>query len=221
MRASFLGKISFTQALRLEHEAHKTVRDGGEGVTLGFETGPVITLGVRGTERDLLWPSELLSRRGFEIYRLERGGQATLHNPGQLVIFPICDIREIGARAWVDLLLSIGAQTLREFGKEAHRRKGQPGLYSRDGKVLAIGIRVLQGISTHGVAINVGNDLADFQSIRPCGVADAPVDRVGPEFALATVFSAWLRNFRSALPLGLTSSPNLTNLECSSSDVRL
>lgn len=211
MRADFLSYIPFNQALDRETAAFGRVRDGGEPEIIGFETGPVITLGVRGDDADLEWPAAEIVERGFEVVRIDRGGQATLHNPGQLVIFPVVDIRSFGARAWVDLLLEVSRVTIAGFGKESRCRAGQPGLYSDKGKIAAIGIRLRQGISTHGVSINVSNRLADFAAIRPCGVRGAPVDRLGAEYPLADVFAAWLKNFTDQL----TSDSKLTSLGCS------
>jgi len=218
MDHTYLGLIPFAKALELEQQAWSAVVTGpSEGVVLGFESEPVITLGVRGGPEDLLWSESERAARGFSLVQLERGGQATLHNPGQLVIFPIMRIQEIGARAWVEQLLAVTGRTLKTFGAEVSCRKGQPGLFSSKGKVVSIGVRVRQGISTHGLAINVCNDLSHFEGIRPCGIIGAPMDRVGGETEL--VFAEWIRNFQRAAALGLTSSGNLNNLECS--DVRL
>jgi lipoate-protein ligase B len=217
MLERYFGKISFDEALRLEAAAFARVGAGGADEILAFETGPVVTLGVRALPEDLLWSEKELAQKGFEIRKLRRGGQATLHNPGQLVIFPIADIRRLGARAWVQLLLDVTARTLRAYGKEARCRKGQPGLYTAEGKIAAVGLRVQKGVSTHGISINVANDLADFAAIRACGVAGAPLDRVGNGAAPEAVFFSWLKNFKDEL----TTPRNLTNLECSSSDVRL
>jgi len=217
VRAQYLNKIPFGEALRLEQEAFARVLAGGQNEVLAFETDPVITLGVRGSAEDLRWSPEEIERRGFRVHHLERGGQATLHNPGQLVIFPIVNIRHIGARVWVQMLMDVTQWTLHDWGKEARCRQGRPGLFTNIGKIMAVGIRVHQGVSTHGVSINVSNDLADFAGIRPCGVAGAPVDRIGTSVSLEAVFSDWLRNFTR----GLTMPQNLTNLECSSLDVRL
>ncbi len=227
VRYDYLGQIAFSQALEREAAAFARVReaqpDSASAEVFGFETGPVITLGVRAGEDDLIWSKKQIAARGFEIRKLERGGQATLHNPGQLVIFPIVNIRALGARAWVDLLQDVTRETLRGFGKGVRCRKGRPGLFSDHGKVVAVGIRVRDGISTHGLAINVSNELADFAAIRPCGETSAPVDRVGSAAHLPALFAAWSNNFENAVSLGLTSCRNFTSLESTEKlgDVRL
>ena len=206
MRGQFLGKISFQAVLEHERSAFTQARLG-DAVVLGFETGPVITLGRHANDQDILDP------RGFEIVRLERGGQATLHNPGQLVIFPILPLRGLGTRAWVDGLLEVTRITLIEFGKTTRCQDGRPGLFSDHGKVVSVGLRVREGVSTHGLSINVCNELADFKAIRACGVTDAAVDRLGADYSIEGVFKAWLKNFERWSARGLTSDRNLTNLD--------
>lgn len=210
----YLGKISFAHALAREAACWNIARASGAGTVLGFETGPVITLGARGCSEDVL------VGEGWEVVNVERGGQATLHNPGQLVIFPVVNIREIGARRWVACLLDVTMATLREFGVESNCREGQPGLYTKIGKIASVGIRVRAGISTHGISINVCNDLRDFAAIVACGVKGAAVDRIGEDIELEEVFRAWMRNFSAISDSKLTTCSFLPNLEASLPFVR-
>jgi lipoate-protein ligase B len=209
----FLGLVSFQEVLRRQERHFHYVSQNSEGVILGFECEPVITLGVRGSESDLEASPEALNARGFAIERVDRGGQATVHNPGQLVIFPIVPVRDLGARHWVNFLLRVTRLTLSSFGCESECREGQPGLYTKKGKVASIGVRFRQGVSTHGVAINVHNELSDFGFIRACGIRRAPVDQLGGSFRVDEVFSRWLEIFSKELPPELTKPPNLQNLE--------
>lgn len=214
MISRFLGKIDFEHALQLEKEIVSRVRQGGAGEVLGFESDCVITLGKRSSPADLTGDAGALAK--FRIIKVDRGGQATLHNPGQLILFPVFDIRALGAQSWVNYLLQVSMQTLREFGVKALCRAGAPGLFTDQGKIASIGLRIRDGVSTHGMAINVINDLTDFGAIRTCGVTKAPMDRLGRQTP-GSVFEVWMKFFND----GLTSSRNLTNLECSSRDVRL
>lgn len=211
----FLGLISFQEALRRQEDHfHYVSQDSGSGgVILGFECEPVITLGVRGSESDLEAAPEALKARGFAIQRVDRGGQATIHNPGQLVIFPIVDVHDLGARRWVSFLLRVTRLTLDSFGCESQCREGQPGLYTKKGKVASIGVRFRRGVSTHGVAVNIHNELTDFGFIRACGIRQAPVDQLGGSFRVEEVFSRWLEIFLKELPPELTKPANLQNLE--------
>jgi len=214
MQSEFLGLIHFGAALARQQEIFTRVRHGDNGVLLGFESEPVITLGIRANSEDLIKPE------GFALFNLDRGGQATIHNPGQLVIFPIVSVKMIGARRWIECLRDVTAQTLKGFDKPLQWNPQCPGLYSSTGKVVSIGIRVRRGISTHGLAINVRNRLEDFRAIRPCGVQDAPLDLVG-DYPLTDIFNAWVENFHARLAHELTSPRFLPNLLSSDQNVRL
>lgn len=195
METRYLGLISFSNALAEEDAAFRSVSENGEPLVLGFEAKPVITLGVRGTaEADLTVPEIELSRRGFELFRVPRGGQATLHNPGQLVIFPVFKIGRV--RPWIELLAEVTRDTLSDFGVDCRWDACKPGLYTGRGKITAFGLKIREGISTHGLAINVHNRLEDFQLIRACGESDVQVDRFQRPIDLPAVFSIWCEHLR-------------------------
>jgi lipoyl(octanoyl) transferase len=200
MDARFLGRIPFSEALQQEDEAFAAVlAKTSPGIILGFETDPVITLGRRASSgQDLLCDASELERLGFHVHHVDRGGQATIHNPGQLVIFPIWPVRAIGVRAWVESLAHITQLCLSEWNIESQWREKSPGLYTARGKIMACGVRVRRGISTHGLALNVNNQLTDFAMIRACGVHNAPVDRIARGANLASVFAQWTNKFRLA-----------------------
>ncbi len=201
MQQQYLGRVAFSNALEQQGLAYSQVqREDSIGVVLGFESDPVITLGLRGRAGDDLVESvEGAEKRGFAVVRVDRGGQATLHNPGQLVIFPVVSVRAIGARAWICMLAKTTRGCLAEFGFESAWNERRPGIYTARGKIAAMGVRIRNGISTHGVAINVANEIDDFQWIRACGVEHAAVDKMGDEFALETVFKVWTQKFRTEL----------------------
>ncbi len=144
---------------------------------------------------------------------VDRGGQATIHNPGQLVIFPVINIKDLGTRAWVNFLLKVTRLTLAEFDFHSVCVDGAPGLYSAKGKVASIGVRIRQGISTHGVAVNIYNELSDFGLIRACGVDGAQVDQLGGDHKVEGVFGKWMQIFEAELPRELTKERRLQNLE--------
>lgn len=196
MDSRFLGWVSFAAALEIQENLWREARVSRAGCLLGFESEPVITLGVRGeSATDVVGDYQDLQRRGFAIHTLDRGGQATIHNPGQLVIFPVCDVREIGVRRWIDHLAEVSVRTLRAFGVESHWNPDCPGLYTERGKIMSCGVRVRHGISTHGIAINVSNQLEDFSLIRACGVSGARVDRMGEGLCLSEIFARWVTEF--------------------------
>jgi len=190
----FLGRVNIGAALELQENFWRERRE----CLLGFESEPVITLGLRGRDgADLVLNRDVLTERGFQILSVDRGGQATLHNPGQLVIFPVCDVRRFGARGWIELLSQVTVETLRAFGVESAWRADCPGVYTSRGKIMSCGVRIRQGMSTHGIAINVCNDLNAFALIRACGVSGAAVDSIGEGFSPSAVFTRWCETFNS------------------------
>ncbi|MGE0526642.1 MAG: lipoyl(octanoyl) transferase LipB [Bdellovibrionales bacterium] len=198
MQATYLGHLPFDRALVAQEEALSCVRAGtADGVILGFESDPVVTYGVRGDpESDLMHSQDCFRRLGFQFHKLDRGGQATMHLPGQLVIFPVVAIRSMGPRAWIDFLIRITREMLAVEGLETHWKSEAPGLYSHHGKVVSLGIRLRHGVSTHGLAIQVHNDLEPFSWIRTCGVASAPMDRLRTSLSLEEIFTRWTQAFR-------------------------
>lgn len=196
MKSRYLGRVAFDHAVEAQEQIKREILEaGGQGVLLGFETEPVITLGVRGEpERDIVFG-------GFEIRRVDRGGQATLHNPGQLVIFPVVPIRGVGVRNWIEGLAAVTITTLREWGVEAAWDESRPGLYTARGKIMSLGVRLTHGVSTHGLAINVCNNLGDFGAIRVCGASCAAMDRMGEEIKPERVFPVWVQNFQRQFAL--------------------
>ncbi len=143
------------------------------------------------TTHDQHWPGEqrLTQQTGIPVIRTERGGSITYHGPGQLVGYPILRLTDHcpGPKAYVRRLEEVMIATLAEWGITAHRREGLPGVWvggDRPAKIASIGVRISQGITTHGFALNVCPDLEPFSHIVPCGIADC---RVTSMAALLTV----------------------------------
>ncbi len=193
----FLGRVSFQAALAAQEQWHRRIATGeSRGVILAFESEPVVTLGVRGDARtDLTIPQAELALLGFSLLQLDRGGQATLHHPGQLVIFPMIQLRREDLRSWICRLVEITRECLRSWQIEARWDEAQPGLYTSQGKIMALGLRLRGGITTHGLAINVSNALSDYALIRACGVSGAAVARMGEGIALEEVYARWVATF--------------------------
>jgi lipoyl(octanoyl) transferase len=144
------------------------------------EHPPVYTLGR--TTQEGHWPGEdRLSREtGIPVIRTERGGSITYHGPGQLVGYPILRLTDYcpGPKAYVRRLEEVLIATLAEWGITAHRREGLPGVWvggDRPSKIASIGVRISQGITTHGFALNVCPELEPFSHIVPCGILDCRV----------------------------------------------
>ena len=130
-----------------------------------LEHPPVFTLGMNAGPEHLLTPGDI------PIVKIDRGGQVTYHGPGQLVVYPLIDVRRanFGVRDLVTALEQSVIEYVRGFDIEATTHKGAPGVYVADKKLASVGIRIRRGASYHGLALNVNMDLEPFQRINPCG----------------------------------------------------
>jgi lipoyl(octanoyl) transferase len=130
-----------------------------------LEHPPVFTLGVNASRQHLLAPGDI------PVVQIDRGGQVTYHGPGQLVVYPLIDLKRLrfGIREFVTALERAVIGLAAESGIEAESRRGAPGVYVAGRKLASIGVRVSRGGSTHGLALNVALDLEPFGRINPCG----------------------------------------------------
>jgi lipoate-protein ligase B len=146
-------------------------------VVLLLEHPPVITLGIRAKREHLLLSPEALARRGITLTESPRGGDITYHAPGQLILYPILQLKpaEADAHSYVHALEEIALRTAARFGVTAYRRAGKTGAWTDQGKLAAIGVRFRRWVSSHGMSFNVNVDLAGFDAIVPCGLRGEPV----------------------------------------------
>ncbi len=171
------GLVAYQDAWQLQQRIAERVRCGGGESLVLLEHPPTYTLGARGNAEHLLLSHEALASRGAEVHRTDRGGDVTFHGPGQLVGYPIINIRRYGeGPSWyVRTLEAVLIDVLARFGIDAARSPRNHGVWVGNAKIAAIGVRVSRGITTHGFALNVSTDLAYFQHIVPCGLVDAGV----------------------------------------------
>ena len=130
-----------------------------------LEHPPVFTLGLAGKMEHVLAPGDI------PVVHIDRGGQVTYHGPGQLVVYPLLDLKrqKLGVRELVEGLENAVIDTLALYGIEARGRRDAPGVYVGEKKICSIGIRVRRGCTYHGIAFNVHGDLEPFNRINPCG----------------------------------------------------
>ena len=199
MKIIWQGLCGYHEGLERQRELHAEVRAGGPDVLLAMEHPGVITLGRRAQACDEVLPSS-----SIEVVTTDRGGQATLHSPGQLVIYPIVDLRRanISIKSFVGLLLETTARVLRSRGIAAEADLERAGVFTREGKIAFCGLRVENGVTRHGLSLNVLNNLNLFNQIRSCGVASAALSswaeyKNPPE--LEEIFSEWRREFEPQL----------------------
>jgi lipoate-protein ligase B len=181
VRLNRLGLLDYATAWRWQIEAAEALREGlGEETLALVEHLPVFTFGRRVRPEHLLLDAADIQRRGAEVIESDRGGDITFHGPGQLVAYPILDLRSrgLGAVDYVRLLEETVIRALGTFGIGASRAAGRPGVWVDGAKIAALGVRVQRGITTHGFALNVETDLSWFDLIVPCGIADAGITSI-------------------------------------------
>ena len=179
-----LGLADYREVLALQEELNEQRRDGQVGDTiLIVEHPPVITLGARKSANKLLIGPDVLAQRGIDLVEIRRGGGTTLHNPGQLVFYPILDLQRLGLDVgrYVRTLEAVGIELLETLGVRSERRHGYPGLWVGARKIASIGVRVSRFVTRHGMAINVANDLSLFDVMVPCGLEGVEMTSVEKE----------------------------------------
>ena len=205
-----LGQIDYQAGLDLQAALVEERRAGRIGDTLLLlEHPPVITLGVktRHGSKHIIASEEELARQGVTVHETGRGGDVTYHGPGQLVGYPIFDLKpdRCDVHRYVRDLEEALILALREFGIEGRRVKGLSGVWvgdeGKERKIAAIGVRISRWITSHGFALNVATDLRHFQLIVPCGIADRSVTsmegELGRSVAMAEIEEAAVRGFES------------------------
>jgi len=192
-----LGRVGYVEALELQRQlvALRKLQQIGD-VLLLLEHPPVLTLGRNAHRANILSSDEELARRGISVYEIDRGGDVTYHGPGQIVGYPILDLRgefpgkngpHLGAVEYVRWLEEALIRTCAEYGVLTQRIAGRTGVWTLAGgsvpekKIAAIGVHISQGITSHGFAWNVTTDLRDFRLIVPCGITDYAVTSLEEE----------------------------------------
>jgi lipoate-protein ligase B len=177
-----MGQVKYKEALAIQENLVQLRRVGRiPEVLLLLQHPPVYTLGGGGNPGNLLISEEKLRELGIEFYHTQRGGDITYHGPGQIVGYPILDLKNFGrdAHKYLRLLEEVLIQTLSTLGIVAGRIKGLTGVWVGEEKVAAIGIRISHGwITSHGFALNVTTNLSYFNQIIPCGIRNKGVTSI-------------------------------------------
>ena len=214
----YLGRVDYGEALRLQQELVEMRQTGRIGnVLLLLEHPPVLTLGRNAKRANILASDELLARRGVTLHEINRGGDVTYHGPGQLIGYPIFDLRSLrnpsgnhrlGPVDFVRLMEEALIRLCGDFGVGAERICGLTGVWcaahggtldkscgktakdqpAGERKIAAIGIHVARGVTSHGFAFNVSTDLGGFALINPCGITDRAVTSLEREVALEATY---------------------------------
>ena len=219
----YLGRVGYAAGLELQRRLVEARHAGRIGNTLVLlEHPPVLTLGRNSDRKNVLATDEFLAYRGVEIHEINRGGDVTYHGPGQLVGYPIVDLRSfagsglgrrLGAVEYVRWVEEALIRACSDFGVKTERVTGRTGVWTLAGgsieekKIAAIGVHISRGITSHGFALNVTTDLRDFELIIPCGIGDRTVtslelevsEEVGAGLTMEKVMHAVARQFGRVL----------------------
>jgi lipoyl(octanoyl) transferase len=198
-----LGRRDYVSALALQEQLHAArIRGEIPDTLLLLEHDPVITLGRAAKQEHVLATPERLAMLGIEQHEIGRGGDVTYHGPGQLVGYPILDLRpdRCDVRRYVRNLERVMIATAARYGVSAQRIEGLTGTFCEDRKLGAIGVRISRWVTMHGFALNVSTDLDAFSLIVPCGLRETPVTslsrEVGRTLTLTDVIPAAAASFR-------------------------
>lgn len=198
VRIRRLGRVPYEPVWK-DMQAFTDARDADTADEIWvLEHDPVFTLGLAGKREHVLAPGDI------PVVHIDRGGQVTYHGPGQLVVYPLLDLRRrrLGPRALVSALEQATVDMLADWGVEARARPDAPGVYVGEKKIASIGLRVRRGASYHGIAINVDMDLEPFARINPCGYAGLEMTQVsalGGPADLDAVAGAFLPHFTARI----------------------
>lgn len=199
IESAYLGTFDFKRSVQLQKDLFELVLKTKNNFIIGLEHPAVVTLGYRANTEQ-----EVFAGNSLPVERINRGGLATIHSEGQLVIYPVLNLRglNIGVREYVCLLLRTTQELLKLLGVTTYIDEKAIGLYTQIGKVAFCGVQVKNGISQHGISLNVRNDLSLFTKIRSCGITDLNFDRLceyGIDMTLSELYHEWIKIFRTQL----------------------
>ncbi len=167
-----LGCIDYRKAYDLQKKYVDGVLNNEPQTLLLCEHSPVLTLGRLADEDHMLCSHEEMKKNDVDVWHIDRGGDITLHAPGQLVVYPILGLENFGKdlRSYLRQLEQVAIDLLNRFDIVANRFPGQTGVWAGDKKIVSIGIGVRKWVSFHGLAVNINTDLDLFSMIKPCGL---------------------------------------------------
>ena len=184
-----LGEVEYQYGISTQRNIHNL--SSKQASILFLEHNKVITIGTRGGKEDILFSDKEIKKRGFQVIKSDRGGQVTIHNKGQLVCYLIFPIKKFNLKP-VDLVRKIEnliINFLKKYNISATKIKNKTGVWviekNSEKKIAAIGVRISNGISMHGFALNINNNLRDFDLIIPCGLEGSIVTSMSNELSIS------------------------------------
>lgn len=206
-----LGTAEYTDVLSLQRSLVESIICGqSPGVVLIVEHYPVFTLGQRGGRENLKVPSKFLEESKIPVIQAERGGNITYHGPGQLVVYPVADLKKAGlsVTGYVEGLEEVMIRTAADWSITASRNSAGRGVWAGDAKLGSVGIRVRKSVAFHGLALNVSVSMLPFEWINPCGIEGvrmtSMVKETGQNISMSEVRQSMMKNLQDVFGTTLT-----------------
>lgn len=217
-----LGRMPYAEALELQRHIARDRISGAvpQDVLLLVEHPPVVTLGRASKEKHLVASPAFLAEKGVEVFEVERGGDVTFHGPGQLVGYPIIDLKRhrLDLHWYLRKIEEALINALGDLGIPAERNPSYTGVWTRGKKIASIGVHARDWVTWHGFALNVTMDLSYFDLIVPCGIAGVTMTSIAKELGIEEVAAQDVRDrvsakFGEALDLTVVMTPRATLME--------
>ena len=205
------GVTPYAEILDLQRRiaAARITGEIAQDVLLLLEHQPVVTLGRSSKEKHLVASKDFLASRGVELFEVERGGDVTFHGPGQLVGYPIIDLKrhKQDLHWYLRQLEAAIISALEQFGVAAERSTGYTGVWTQGRKIASIGVHARDWVTWHGMALNVSTDLTFFELIVPCGIAGVQMTSIEKEIGKRVTMDAAAQTFTDAFATLFELSP--------------
>ncbi len=204
------GLLDYSDALqRQEQLVSNHLAGQGQDTLVLVEHPATVTLGRRGSEADLRLAESYFTARGVTLQNINRGGLATAHEPGQLVAYPILLLKKKDLRWFAQAFLQVVVALLADYGLSGVLKEGEPGVWVEGRKICSFGIALKKWVSSHGIALNVNNDLSTFDMIVPCGrpteVVTSMQKELGRQVPMAELRQRFVHHFVAAFAYRLAS----------------
>ncbi len=199
-KTHWFEKICYEKSLEKQNYLRKLTEQNSHYHIMGVEYNPVITIGIRGNHDDIL-DSDL---KNIPVFKIKRGGQTTIHNPGQIVIYPIVPIKKlkIKIKQFIDIIINCTTQTMGHFGCQTEFDQEKKGFYTTEGKIGFLGLQFKKGVSMHGLSINISNNLNIISKIKSCGIINEKFDKLtnhNNKVTIKDIFDKWSDEFINLL----------------------
>ena len=199
IQSLWLGDLSIEASLKKQSELKKQIlqKEKKTGFFIGFEPkDSVITTGLRSDKNDILWSEKKLKQFSIKTLSIKRGGEATLHAPGQLVVYPVIPLAlfSLKVKDYIVRIENISREVFLQIGISTEKKEKNAGLFTSTGKIAFFGVHISEGISQHGLAVNVSNHLKFFEAIKSCGLAKRSHDSLsgrGIRISTKELFEIW------------------------------